>query len=80
MRTPPAGVSEVGAPDAELASDAIKMAAAYVGALGDRRGDLPTLIVDRRTPQPLSQDLCGRIGVRQSMGRVGSCFDKGVAS
>ena len=37
MRTPPAGVSEVGAPDAELASDAIKMAAAYEGALGDRR-------------------------------------------
>ena len=67
-------------PDAQLASDAMKMAAAVRGG----RAVIDGVIFhsDRGSTYTANEfmKLCRRLGVRQSMGRVGSCFDKGLAS
>ena len=66
-------------PDAELASDAIKMAAAVRGG----RSAIKRVIfhTDRGSTYTAKDftKLCGRLGVRQSMGRVGSCFDNAAS-
>ena len=67
-------------PDAELACDAIKMAAAVRGGRAAVEGVIfhtdrgSTYTADRFTT--LCRD---RLGVVQSMGRVGSCFDNAAA-
>jgi len=66
-------------PDAELTSAAIKMAAAVRGG----RGVIDQVIfhTDRGSTYT-AQDfttLCRRLGIRQSMGRVGSCFDNAAS-
>ena len=66
-------------PDAELTSAAIKMAAAVRGG----RGAIDQVIfhTDRGSTYT-AQDfttLCRRLGIRQSMGRVGSCFDNAAS-
>ena len=64
-------------PDAELAAAAINMAAAAHG--GNIAGVIfhtdrgSTYTADRFT------ELCRRLGITQSMGRVGSCFDNAAA-
>jgi putative transposase len=67
-------------PDAELASDAIKMAATVRGGRHVIEGVI--FHSDRGSTYTANDftKLCCRLGVRQSMGRVGSCFDKGLAS
>jgi transposase InsO family protein len=66
-------------PDAELASDAIKMAAAVRG--GRQAIDGVIFHTDRGSTYTAKEftNLCDRIGVRQSMRRVGSCFDNAVS-
>ncbi|WP_407922145.1 IS3 family transposase [Carbonactinospora thermoautotrophica] len=61
---------------AELVCDAIR-AAAGRGALAEQA----IFHSDRGTQYTSAQfrTLCGQLGVRQSMGRVGSCFDNAVA-
>ncbi len=62
-------------PDAELACEAIKMAVAARGGAEHITGVIfhtdrgSTYTADKFTA------LCRRLGIRQSMGRVGSCFD-----
>jgi putative transposase len=61
-------------PDAELASDAIKMAAAVRGGRAVIAG---VIFHTGRGSTYTANDftkLCRKIGVRQSMGRVGSCL------
>jgi transposase InsO family protein len=66
-------------PDAELACDAIKMAVAARGGQEHIAGVIfhtdrgSTYTADTFTA------LCRRLGIRQSMGRVGSCFDNAAA-
>ena len=66
-------------PDADLACQAIKMAVAARGGVDDVRGVIfhtdrgSTYTADRFTA------LCRRLRTRQSMGRVGSCFDNAAA-
>jgi transposase InsO family protein len=66
-------------PDAELACRAIKMAVAARGGVDNVRGVIfhtdrgSTYTADKFTA------LCARLGIRQSMGRVGSCFDNAAA-
>jgi len=66
-------------PDAELAGEAIKMAVAARGGHEHIAGVIfhtdrgSTYTADRFTA------LCRRLGIRQSMGRVGSCFDNAAA-
>lgn len=66
-------------PDADLACQAIKMAVAARGGVDSMRGVIfhtdrgSTYTADRFTA------LCRRLGIRQSMGRVGSCFDNAAA-
>jgi putative transposase len=66
-------------PDAELACDAIKMAVAARGGQEHVTGVIfhtdrgSTYTADTFTA------LCRRLGIRQSMGRVGSCFDNAAA-
>jgi putative transposase len=66
-------------PDAELACDAIKMAVAARGGHEHITGVIfhtdrgSTYTADTFTA------LCRRLGIRQSMGRVGSCFDNAAA-
>lgn len=64
-------------PDAELAGDTIKMAVAVRG------GNVAGVIfhTDRGSTYTADEftSLCGRLGVTQSMGRVGSCFDNAAA-
>jgi putative transposase len=66
-------------PDAELACDAIKMAVAARGGQEHITGVIfhtdrgSTYTADTFTA------LCRRLGIRQSMGRVGSCFDNAAA-
>jgi transposase InsO family protein len=66
-------------PDAELACEAIKMAVAARGGAGHIAGVIfhtdrgSTYTADKFTA------LCRRLGIRQSMGRVGSCFDNAAA-
>ena len=67
-------------PDAELASDAMKMATAVRGGRAVIDGVI--FHTDRGSTYTANgfTKLCRKLGVRQSMGRVGSCFDKGLAS
>jgi putative transposase len=66
-------------PDAQLACEAIKMAVAARGGQEHIAGVIfhtdrgSTYTADRFTV------LCHRLGIRQSMGRVGSCFDNAAA-
>jgi transposase InsO family protein len=67
-------------PDAELASDAIKIAAAVRGGRGVIDGVI--FHTDRGSTYTAASftQLCKeRLGIRQSMGRVGSCFDNAAA-
>ncbi|WP_255541821.1 DDE-type integrase/transposase/recombinase [Phycicoccus sp. CSK15P-2] len=76
-------------PDAELACAAIKMAVATrggadaVGGPNWRQDDSQKVIfhTDRGSTYTANSftRLCRRLGVRQSMGRVGSCFDNAAA-
>jgi transposase InsO family protein len=66
-------------PDADLACEAIKMAVAARGGAEHINGVIfhtdrgSTYTADKFTA------LCRRLGIRQSMGRVGSCFDNAAA-
>jgi transposase InsO family protein len=66
-------------PNADLACQAIQMAVAARGGVGSVRGVIfhtdrgSTYTADKFTA------LCRRLGIRQSMGRVGSCFDNAAA-
>ena len=65
--------------DAELCEQAIKIAATVRG--GKSKIDNVVFHTDRGstyTAQSFTQ-LCSDLGVRQSMGRVGSCFDNAAA-
>ena len=66
-------------PNAELAADAIKIAAATRGGREAIHGVV--FHTDRGTTYTARSftALCARLGVRQSMGRVGSCFDNAAA-
>jgi transposase InsO family protein len=66
-------------PDAELASDAIKMATTVRG--GRTVIDGVIFHTDRGSTYTANDftKLCRKLGVRQSMGRVGSCFDNAAA-
>jgi putative transposase len=66
-------------PNAELATDAIKIAAASRG--GRERINGVVFHTDRGSTYTATSftALCARLGVRQSMGRVGSCFDNAAA-
>jgi putative transposase len=67
-------------PDAELACDAIKIAAAVRGGRGVIDGVI--FHTDRGstyTAAAFTQLCMDKLGVRQSMGRVGSCFDNAAA-
>ena len=67
-------------PNAELACDAIKIAAAARGGRArDRRGASSIPIAARPTPRAVSPYCADKLGIRQSMGRVGSCFDNAAA-
>jgi transposase InsO family protein len=59
--------------DAELAAGALTMAAAVRG--GDVRGVIFHSDKGSEYTAWLFEDTCRRLGVTQSMGRVGSCFD-----
>jgi transposase InsO family protein len=66
-------------PDAELAADAMKMAAAVRGSRDVIDGvifhtDRGSTYTARAFTTP-----CRKLGVRQSMGRVGSCFDNAAS-
>ena len=64
-------------PDAELAGQAIKMAVAARG------GTVTGVIFHSHRGSTYTAGsftgLCARLGIRQSMGRVGSCFDNAAA-
>jgi putative transposase len=64
-------------PDAELAGQAIKM------AIAARGGPVTGVIFHSDRGSTYTADsftaLCARLGIRQSMGRVGSCFDNAAA-
>lgn len=64
-------------PDAELAGQAIKMAVAV------RTGNVAGVIFHSDRGSTYTADhftgLCAKLGIRQSMGRVGSCFDNAAA-
>lgn len=64
-------------PDAELCCAAIRMALAVRG--GDVRGVI--FHTDKGSTYTAREhtELCARAGIRQSMGRVGSCFDNAAA-
>ena len=66
-------------PDAALTSDAIKMAVAVRGG----RAPIDGVIFhsDRGSTYTAAHftALCRRLGIRQSMGRVGSCFDNAAS-
>jgi putative transposase len=66
-------------PDAERVCDAIKIAAAVRG--GRAAVDGVVFHTDRGSTYAARSftGLCERLGVRQSMGRVGSCFDNAAA-
>ena len=66
-------------PDADLACDAIKMAAAVRG--GRAAIDGVIFHTDRGSTYTATvfTTLCRKLGVSQSMGRVGSCFDNAAA-
>ena len=66
-------------PDAELACDAMKMAVAVRGGRAVIDGVI--FHTDRGSTYTANDftDLCRKLGVRQSMGRVGSCFDNAAS-
>jgi putative transposase len=66
-------------PDAQLCGDAMKIAAAVRG--GREQIDGVVFHTDRGSTYTATAftALCTRLGVRQSMGRVGSCFDNAAA-
>lgn len=66
-------------PDADLACSAIRMAVAARGGADQIRG--VTFHTDRGSTYTANDftGLCRRLGIRQSMGRVGSCFDNAAA-
>jgi putative transposase len=66
-------------PDAELASDAIKMAVAVRGGAEMIRDVI--FHTDRGSTYTANEltRLCANLDIRQSMGRVGSCFDNAAA-
>ena len=66
-------------PNAELAMDAIKMAIAVRGGAGKIRGVI--FHTDRGSTYTATNftTLCAGLHIRQSMGRVGSCFDNAAA-
>lgn len=67
-------------PDAELAGAAIKMAVAVRGGREAIEGVI--FHTDRGstyTAKEFTRLCAGRLGIRQSMGRVGSCFDNAAA-
>ena len=66
-------------PDAQLACEAIKMAVAVRGGAEQIQGAI--FHSDRGSTYTAEKftALCGRLGIRQSMGRVGSCFDNAAA-
>ncbi|MEU7819162.1 IS3 family transposase [Pseudonocardia sp. NPDC049154] len=66
-------------PDAELACEAIRMAVAARGGPDQVEGVI--FHTDRGSTYTagLFTALCRRVGIRQSMGRVGSCFDNAAA-
>jgi putative transposase len=66
-------------PNAALAADAIKIAAASRG--GREQIDGVIFHTDRGSTYTARDftALCTRLGIRQSMGRVGSCFDNAAA-
>jgi len=66
-------------PDADLACDAIKIAAAVRG--GRAAVDGVIFHTDRGSTYTATvfTTLCRKLGVSQSMGRVGSCFDNAAA-
>lgn len=72
-------------PDAQLACDAIKMAAAARGGRAaiwrDDEAQRVIFHTDRGSTYTATSlmKLCRKIGIRQSMGRVGSCFDNAAA-
>ena len=72
-------------PDAELACAAIKMAAAARGGREAiwRKEEAERVVfhTDRGSTYTANSftKLCRRLGIRQSMGRVGSCFDNAAA-
>jgi transposase InsO family protein len=66
-------------PDAELAGETIKMA---VAARGGRERVAGVIFHSDRGSTYTAHDftvLCDKLGIRQSMGRVGSCFDNAAA-
>jgi transposase InsO family protein len=66
-------------PNAELACEAIKMAVAARGGQQAIHGVI--FHTDRGSTYTANEftRLCRRLGIRQSMGRVGSCFDNAAA-
>lgn len=66
-------------PDAELAGQTIKMAVAARG--GKERVTGVVFHTDRGSTYTAHSftTLCTRLGIRQSMGRTGSCFDNAAA-
>jgi transposase InsO family protein len=66
-------------PDAQLAADAITMAVAARGGAEQVRGVI--FHTDRGSTYTANAftAVCARLGIRQSMGRVGSCFDNAAA-
>ena len=66
-------------PDAQLACEAIKMAVAARGGAEQIAGVI--FHTDRGSTYTAAKftALCRRLGIRQSMGRVGSCFDNAAA-
>ncbi len=66
-------------PDAQLACEAIKMAVAARGGKDHIEGVI--FHSDRGSTYTANEftKLCRRLGIRQSMGRVGSCFDNAAA-
>jgi putative transposase len=72
-------------PDADLACQAIKMAVAARGGRDvvwrEREQERVIFHTDRGSTYTANDftGLCRRLGIRQSMGRVGSCFDNAAA-
>src|SRR5699024_8109441 len=72
-------------PDAELACAAIRMAVAARGGTeaiwADDEAQRVVFHTDRGSTYTAKEftNLCAQLGIRQSMGRVGSCFDNAAA-
>ncbi len=66
-------------PDAGLACDAIKMAAAVRGGRAAIDGVIFHTDRESTYTAAIFTTLCRKLGVSQSMGRVGSCFDNAAA-